>query len=206
MSKGIRQYIDELEGILLSMAGCMDLLYKAFLRNDTESLEAVTCTMRNISERMPEVTDNIARHSKHQPDVAHLISVPSTVGRIHADLLTVARVVEKKVREDILFSDLAIEELSYMLERTRDIVLHLEDMLMSGSELGKVHVLAVCATLEAKAEKFAALHQDRLVEGLCMPKSSGLFIEALWAMKNIAWLSHDIARVLGVGQPVRCEI
>lgn len=205
MAKGIKQYIDELEGILTSMAGCMDLLYKAFARNDSESLEAVTCTMRNISERMPEVTENIAKHSKHNPDVAHMISVPPTIGRIHADLLIVARVVETKVKEDILFSDLAIEELSYMLERTRDIVLHLKDMLMSGSELGKVHVLAVSATLEAKAERFSSAHQDRLVEGLCMPKASGLFIEALGAMKNISWLAHDMAKALGVGQPVQCE-
>ena len=44
--------------------------------------------------------------------------------------------------------------------------------------------------------EYATLHEERLIEGLCLPVASSLYINMLDSIKNIAWHAKEIATKL----------
>jgi Na+/phosphate symporter len=52
------------------------------------------------------------------------------------------------------------------------------------------------AEISRSASEFATMHEERLIEGLCMPKASPLFLDILDAIKGIAWHAKEIAEKL----------
>ncbi|MBI5212817.1 MAG: hypothetical protein HY957_05520, partial [Nitrospirae bacterium] len=54
------------------------------------------------------------------------------------------------------------------------------------------------AGIVKRATEYATLHEERLIEGLCLPIASSLYINMLDSIKNIAWHAKEItAKLVG---------
>ena len=50
--------------------------------------------------------------------------------------------------------------------------------------------------VERRATEYAARHEERLIEELCLPLASALYINVPDAVKSVAWHTKEIARKL----------
>jgi Na+/phosphate symporter len=111
-------------------------------------------------------------------------------------LQRIASDVERKIKEGILFSDKAMSEINLLFERTKDILGNARDMALARNRVIAAYIKESEAEIVRTANDFSTLHEERLIEGLCMPKASSVYLEMLDAVKSIAWHSKEIAKDL----------
>ena len=87
-------------------------------------------------------------------------------------------------------------ELEYMFERTRDIMVNAKDLVLARNTLVAKHIVEAQRATEVTANHYATMHEERLIEGLCAPSASGMYLEILEAFKSMAWHAKEIAKDL----------
>jgi Na+/phosphate symporter len=97
------------------------------------------------------------------------------------------------VKENILFSERAIAEITYLLQRLKEIVKTATDLLHCENTILSSYVQESEANLVKSSIEYATLHEERLIEGLCLPVSSSIYITMLDCIRNIAWHAKEIA-------------
>jgi Na+/phosphate symporter len=178
------------------MVECLDLMYSGLTHNDIKVIEKAECALEGSSDRAVSLTEAMVQECKSSPETAAYVSVPSHIDRIRVDIGRIVSSLRMKINEEILFSDRAISELEYMFERTRDIVVHSRDMVITRNPLAAKHLKGADKAVEKIANEYSTKHEERLIEGLCAPKASSIFINMLEAFKNIAWHASQIAKDL----------
>ena len=133
---------------------------------------------------------------KEEPRVSSYVSIPSHIGRISDGIGRIAASVKGKIREDVLLSDKAIAEVDYLFGRTRDILVNAKDMVLAPNTLVARHMAEAERAVEKIADEYATMHDERLIEGLCTPKASQIYLQMLDAFKSIAWHAREIAKDL----------
>lgn len=123
--------------------------------------------------------------------------VPVHLDRIadHIDLLL--RSLRTAVRDGVPFTDRARREIAELIDGATELLLDLRDLLMTHNKVLRQHVIDSGKALVARADDFAAFHEQRLIEGVCAPKASALYLAAIDALKGIEWHSREIAQKLG---------
>src|SRR3989338_4202319 len=95
--------------------------------------------------------------------------------------------VKTKVNEDLLFSDKAIGELKYLSENTREVIKNAGDAFLTKNQFLLGHALEKGSHLNEIADSYALEHEERLIEGVCMPKASPVFLNMLECIVRLNW-------------------
>jgi Na+/phosphate symporter len=107
--------------------------------------------------------------------------------KIFYDILRLSGLVETKVKEKVLFSDLAASELTQLMRRGRELLPHLADALQTQNPIIISHVEKEVNELSAIIVNSTNLHEDRLCKGICHPKASVIFMQMLDQFQDILW-------------------
>ncbi|RJX29265.1 MAG: hypothetical protein C4554_01135 [Dethiobacter sp.] len=121
---------------------------------------------------------------------AELLSIQAAAinfSKIFYDILRLSSPVEAKVNEKVLFSDEAVKEMSEILDRTRELLLHVNDALQTGNPLIISHIEKEAEALNSMTLNSTVLHEDRLCKGVCHPKASVIFMLMLQQLQDILW-------------------
>lgn len=192
----VKYSVKEISALFEGMVNCIDYIYKSFNSDDVSVIEKAECVMEDMHERVVALTGAMVKAGKEEPGVRKYVSVPAHIDRIRDNTVRVASCVQRKVEGNIIFSDKAASEVEYLFERLRDIAVHLRQLLDAPSPLVARHIEGSEQAIERDASDFATRHEERLIEGLCMPMASSIYLEMLDAFKNIAWHAGEIAKDL----------
>lgn len=193
----LKDVLTELYDQLNDMIESIDLLYAGLLTNNLKVVDEAEGLLNPMSERTDILTEKLIEESKADPKVSIYVSIPSHIGQIRKELEKIAVDVRTKAADALLFSDKAFTEAEYLFERIRDMLMHAKDMILARNTLIARHLIESEKAVERTADQYSTAHEERLIEGLCTPKASGLFIDMLGAFKVIAWNAKEIARDLG---------
>jgi Na+/phosphate symporter len=171
------------------------LVAEAFRRQDTGPLAAAEGLGREIHRREKALLE-LARGG---PD--DVLVVPMHVERIgdHVELL--ARAVRTMIEQGIPFSERAMREVSTLFDKAVELLECVRDIVPTGNRVLIRWVLEQGHALEALAEDYALVHQQRLIEGVCMPHASSMYLALLDYLKGVESHARQIARK--IGGPVR---
>jgi Na+/phosphate symporter len=179
------------------MIGCLDLLREGFNSGDMEAVAGVECATKETRKRVVSMTEGLVKETASSPELGKYVSVPAHIARIQGNMERITIAVRNEIQENILFSDRAVSEIGFMFEKVSDIIGELRQLL-GGSGSGVAdHILEMEDAVERAASEFATKHEERLIEGVCMPKASAMYLEILEAFKDAAWHAREIARELG---------
>lgn len=123
----------------------------------------------------------------------HYVTVPTSILRIAENIEKLSDLVSTKIKEDILFSDRAISEVTFLFQRLIDIIRTTSDIILAPNSIMGNYIRESESGIVRRATDYATQHEERLVEGLCLPKASALYINILDYIKNIAWHCKEIA-------------
>jgi Na+/phosphate symporter len=98
------------------------------------------------------------------------------------------RCTDSKIREGMLFSDRANDELASLFSGSSKLLRSVADVVRTRNEVLIDHVLREGDRLWNDANLFASEHERRLISGVCMPKHSSVFLDILDSIKQI--VSH----------------
>jgi Na+/phosphate symporter len=175
---------------------CISLLQNAFIFNSSKSLDECEAKINAILQAEKALTGEFLEDAKVDPDSRGYVSVPGYIERMGDFIEDIAGCIRIKIREGILFSDKAISETTFLLERLQNVLRNTSDIILSRNVVLREYVKESTAEISRSANDFATMHEDRLIEGLCMPMASPLYLHMLDAIKGIAWHGQKIAEKL----------
>ncbi len=193
MKEDVKNLLLSLHEMANSAENCLSLLQTAFIYNASTPLKDCFTNVENIKKSEVQLTKKIAELTKENPELKPYVSTPVHLRRIAECIEKLAELIDKKIKDDILFSDRAITEITFLLQRLIDIIRPTADIILAKNIILKRYVEESESGVVKRANEYATLHEERLIEGLCLPISSSLYISMLDSIKDIAWHAKEIA-------------
>jgi Na+/phosphate symporter len=102
--------------------------------------------------------------------------------------------IEIKITEGLLFSDEGIAEYMEVLDSTTESLKMAIDVLESGDHAIAERVINNGFHVKELVERYRKTHNERLVKGICDPRTSNMFFDMLDFTGNIARHSSNAVK------------
>jgi len=172
---------------------CMALLQKAFIYSDRDSLDLCTAQLSAIKAGVPKILKKVAETARHDHTKKIYTEIPNHFLEICDNLEILAGMLKKKIDENILFSDRAITEVSFLSQSLLEILNAATDLVLVKNPILIRYVQESEAMVGKATTEYATRHEERLIEGLCLPVSSSVFLKILETLEGIAREAKSIA-------------
>jgi Na+/phosphate symporter len=185
--KEMRELLTKMHDFGNDAEDCISLLQTAFIY--VKSLPLTECRSKTAVIKNEEVmlTEKLTAIAKDHPEENKYVSIPGHLARIATNLEKLSEIIEKKNVDKILYSDRAVNELMFLLQRLAEIIRPASDMILARNKFLCRYVEESEAGIVKMADEYATFHEERLIRGECLPIASSQFIGMLDAIKNTAW-------------------
>jgi Na+/phosphate symporter len=119
----------------------------------------------------------------------HLMSIGDNIGQC-------ADPIERKIRGAILFSNKAVTQANFLFDQHSGMIRSVLDIIKTDNEFLKKYVLEEGRKLGQACLSFATEHEERMIEGLCLPQAAPIFLALLDRMRTISQHEAEIATLL----------
>lgn len=194
--ESLKALISKLHDMSYSAGECIYLLQNAFIYNSSKFLDECEAEIKEIHHSEKTLTQEFVEETKKSPDAKVYVPAAGHIERMGAYMEDIIGCMRTKIKDEILFSDKAISEITFLLQRIQEVLNNTSDIILARNAIMGRYVKESEAEISRSASEFATLHEERLIEGLCMPKASPLFLDILDAIKGIAWHAKEIAEKL----------
>jgi Na+/phosphate symporter len=185
--------LDKMKGAANNAFECIALLQKAFSHNSTTPLKDCREKVPSMMKLEAELTHKIARLAQEDNALKKYVSIPRLLSGIEEHIEKLSDIINKKIKDDVLFSDRAISELAILFQRLKELLKNTADLLTTGNPILVQHIRECEQDVVKKALEYATSHEDRLIEGLCLSVASPLFLNMLNSIRCIACNANEIA-------------
>ncbi len=172
---------------------CLSLLHSALTHNTTASVNDCKEKISSIKKTESDLAGKITYLAQKDHSFKIYISIPQLLLRIGDNIEKLNEIVAKKIKENVLFSDRAISELSILFQKLKEGLNSTSDLLATKNPVLVKHINECEEDIVQKALEFATHHEERLIEGLCLPVASSLYLNMLNSIRCIAWDTKEIA-------------
>ncbi len=128
-----------------------------------------------------------------------VIFVPMHLERVADNIELLGASVGRMIRDGILFTDRATGEIRRLFATVLELLEGLRDALRTGNRTLVRYIRDAGHAAEAQANEFALFHEQRLIEGVCEPKASSVYLAMLDQLRGIEWHARQVAEKLGTG-------
>jgi Na+/phosphate symporter len=122
------------------------------------------------------------------------IFVPMHLERIGDNIEAFARAVDRQMQDGVVFTDRAMHEIDRLLDKALELLEATRDILRTGNRTLVHHVLAAGPCFQATASEFASFHQERLIQGVCVPRASSIYLAMVDYVRGVERHLRDIVQ------------
>jgi Na+/phosphate symporter len=194
-----RQLGSEAQEMCQKVLEMLHLARDAFRRQDSQRLERTADLGREIHEREKELTQRIpGRFAGLSGSIveAEFSFLPMHLERIGDNVEFLVRAIHRTIADGVPFSERAITEIDTLFEKIIELVECVRDAIGTENKVLMRHVIEEGRNCERLLSEFALFHQERLIQGLCSPKSSSVYLAILDYLKGIEEHVRQMAQVL----------
>jgi Na+/phosphate symporter len=193
MKSQVHQIIKDMSDLGRQTDACLSLLQVAFINSSLDQLKECREKVGEIRKTEIELAVRVTDAAKQNGDMKQYVLVPQHILRIAENIDVLAEMIAKKIKDRILFSERALTETTFLLQRLKEIIMSANDLLFCENKLLDAYVEESESNLVKTCIEYATQHEERLIEGLCLPISSSIYITMLDSIRNIAWHAKEIA-------------
>lgn len=193
MDRDVKDLLIALHGMSTETEECLDVLQTSFLYSSKQHGEECRRKLSHIKKTGNVVERAITDRAKEHNVLNPYISVSGWLMTIAGNIEKFADLNDKKIKDGLLFSDKAVEEVTFLLQRLIDIMKPASDIILARNEILSNYVQESEGDIMRKALEYSTLHEERLIEGICHPVASTVYVNMLDAIKSIAWHAKQIA-------------
>jgi hypothetical protein len=195
--KGVNRELMIFHEMMNNAEDCISSLQNAFFYNKLTPIKDCKSKISILKRTGADLTQEVKEKMIDDPDLKPYSSIPENLLKIVENTEKLVEFINKKIIESLLFSDKAVRESTFLLQRLIEILRPTSDIILARNIFLSMYVQESQVELEKSASGYATLHEDRLIKGICNPAASSLYINMLSAIKNIAWHSKEITVKLG---------
>lgn len=189
---------DEIYEMCQQTVEMLKLTWEGFRKQDVRSLQPAEKLGREIHQREKVLTALVVKRPADQAGAPGLdqalFFVPMHLERIGDNIEFLVRAIKMMVQEGIPFSERAMREVNTLFEKAIELVEGVRDVILTKNRVLIRYVLEEGQRYEEMANEYALAHQQRLIEGVCMPKASSVYVALLDYLKGVEWHTRQIAK------------
>lgn len=182
----------KLYDLITEIEECVTLLQNAFIYHNVILLDECKEKIAAVIKSSDALVEDMEHVCRVHPDMKPYAGIPGHLSKIGNHIEKLSECIYRKISENILFSDKAAKETIFLLQRLNEILAPTADIVLARNTFLSMYVEESQAGVEKRATEYATLHEDRLIEGVCLPVSSSLYITMLESIKKIAWHAKQI--------------
>jgi len=163
------------------------------LQEAARTAQAVHRQERALIDLMVKRAAAVNLHVEREDEAVFL---PMHLDRIVSNIELLAADAERVLREGALFTDRATREIRGLLDTVIALVEDLHDALRTGNRTLVRSILDGGRECETRAHEYALQHEQRLIEGVCQPGASSIYLAMLDHVRGIEWHARQLAEKL----------
>lgn len=185
-------------GELLSMMGAARDAFNRHNRTRLQELRSLqTKVVQDVQDFGKEMKSSIGRKPEDErPFVIQARDILDRLGIIGDNIGGCADPIEQKIRGGILFSDKAVTQANFLFDQQSGMIRSVLDIIKTNNEFLKKYVLEESKKLGQACLTFATEHEERMIEGLCLPQAAPIFLALLDGMRSVSQQQVEIAKLL----------
>jgi len=168
------------------------LTWASFRRPDVSALEKAATLGESIHTREKELTRLLLAQSAPE----QLRFVPGHLERIGDAIEGLLRCLHTMQAEGTLFTDRGVREVNRLFGKAVELLECARDLMLTGNRVLAAHVAGESGRFQELADEFARAHEERLIEGVCMPRASSAYLAILDYLREVVRHTHRIAERL----------
>ncbi len=169
-------------------------IYTAFLKNKLRDEDIAEKELINLEKKC-----NLLTHKALENNVDNyslLVVVFSNLEKINFDLRKLLSFTNSKIKEGTHFTVKATEELRLLFTEINQLFPHLYDAIITENPVLTDFLLNKVKELDKKSRQFSTEHEERLIKGVCLTKSSSVYLYILDSLQDLLWHFKAIVREL----------
>ncbi len=119
------------------------------------------------------------------------LSIASSLGRLTYNIESLLDRVRGKCENHILFSDQAVNEVNDVFQETMKLLENLPELFTTESKSLAQRVGEEGRSIFTIADGYSEQHEDRLINGVCVPNHSPLYLSIIESLKGV--MVHTLA-------------
>jgi len=190
--QGFRNELVILHDMINDAVECIFILQNAYIYHNAKFINEFKIKIAAMKKSGASLTGDMEQTVRDNPDMKPYALIPTQLSLIVNHIEKLSECIDKKNRESILFSDKAVKETIFLLQRLNEILTPTADIVLARNTFLSMYVEESQVGLGKMAAEYATLHEERLIKGVCVPVASSLYITMLDAIKSIAWNAKEI--------------
>jgi hypothetical protein len=191
-AQGVRNELVILYDMITDAVECIFILQNAYIYHNEKFINECKIKIAAMKKSGASLTGDMEQTVRDNPDMKPYAPIPAHLSLIVNHIEKLSECIDKKSSENILFSDKAVKETIFLLQRLTEILKPTADIVLARNTFLSMYVEESQAGVGKMATEYATLHEERLIKGVCVPVASSLYITMLDAIKSIAWHSKEI--------------
>ncbi len=162
--------------------------WEGFKKLDQSRLREAQKIGKDLHEKEKVLTHSImARHSRGEKksDEISVGHIPSHLERIGDNIELLLRCGASIIQDGVCFSDRAISEINTLFDKAIESLQSAGDALKTNDKEKLLNVIEEGRKFQEIISEYSLSHYDRLIEGVCMPKASSLYLAILDYLSGI---------------------
>jgi Na+/phosphate symporter len=178
-----------------SLMGMLELAYDGFRKPTEEFFEEEAEFEDKIYEYSSGLIGFIISRrpssKKGKEWVKPYLSIASSMGRLTYNIQGILDRVRGKSENHILFSDQAVKEVSDVFQKAIRLLENLPNLLTTESKSLARRIGEEGWSMLKNADTYAEDHEERLLNGICAPEHSPLYLSIIESLKGV--MVHTLA-------------
>jgi len=148
---------------------------------------AMALELKSLITRKPEAEATVLRR---------LHSILNRLEIIGENVGGLTDPIQKKIKDGVLFSDKAVAQANFLFDQHLGLIRSVLDITKTDNAFLKKYVAEESRKLVQACADFATEHEDRMIEGLCLPQAAPIFLAMLDRMRTVGEHEMEIAKLL----------
>jgi Na+/phosphate symporter len=183
---------------LLSMVG---EARNAFNRHTVTNLEQLTRLQSEVSSHISSTIQEInlllpKKPESERPAWLQTHSVLTRLAMVAQNLGGLVAPLRLKIKDKVLFSDKAVSQMNNLFDHQAGMLRTLLDIMKTDNAYLRKYSLEESRKLVQTCNDYATEHETRLIEGVCLPQASPIFLSLLDGLRNAYQHEEQVAQLL----------
>jgi len=172
-----------------SLIKMLEFAFQGFRKLTEESLKKVEEAKKEVEQHSTELKNLLISKSstdeKGKECVKPYLSIASSFDRMTHNIEGIVDQLRSMVLSHILFSDHALREVNDIFQEAMVLLESLPNLVLTQKKSVAQHIGEQVRSVFKIANGFSEEHEERLIQGVCMPKSSPMYLGILESLKGI---------------------
>ncbi len=184
-----KEVAEKLVEVAQVLGGMLEQAFRAFRKPTEESMEevenAVSQVRRSSAELIQFLIAKSASEEKGKEWGKPYLSMASNFDRMTYNIEGLIRQLRFMARDQISFSDRGVKEINDIFQEAMDFLESLPELIQTQNKSLAQHIGEQVRSVMKILNAYAEEHEERLLRGICMPKSSPIYLGILESLKGV---------------------